>query len=68
MKYPPFGIGPGFDNIFAGYIWRMAVHEWWLYALTFDWSVFLSYAGRPSLAAKRMIRRLEVDHLVRVEG
>jgi nucleoside-diphosphate-sugar epimerase len=68
MKYPLSGMGPGFDNIFAGYIWRMAVHEGWLYASTFDWSVFLPYARRPSQPAARMMRRLGVDHLVRVGG
>jgi nucleoside-diphosphate-sugar epimerase len=68
MKYPLSGMGPGFDNIFAGYIWRMAVHEGWLYASTFDWSVFLPYARRPSQPAARMMREFGVDHLVRVGG
>jgi nucleoside-diphosphate-sugar epimerase len=68
MKYPLSGMGPGFDNIFAGYIWRMAVHEGWLYASTFDWSVFLPYARRPSLAARRMMRRLGVDRIIRQGG
>jgi hypothetical protein len=68
MKYPLSGMGPGFDNIFAGYIWRMAVHEGWLYASTFDWSVFLPYAKRPSRAAKRMIRLLGMNQIVRLGG
>ena len=68
MKYPLSGMGPGFDNIFTGYIWRMAVHAGWLYASTFDWSVFLPYARRPSQPAARMMRGLGVDHLLRVGG
>jgi nucleoside-diphosphate-sugar epimerase len=68
MKYPLSGMGPGFDNVFAGYMWRMVVHEGWLYASTFDWSVFLPYAGRPSRTAMRMMRELGVEHIVRHGG
>jgi len=45
-KTPLSGLGPGFDNFFNGYIWRMVVHDGWLYVGTFDWSVFLLYAQR----------------------
>jgi hypothetical protein len=45
-KSPLSGLGPGFDNFFNGYIWRMVVHDSWLYIGTFDWSVFLLYAQR----------------------
>jgi hypothetical protein len=45
-KEPLSGLGPGFDNFFNGYIWRMVVHDGWLYVGTFDWSVFLPYAQR----------------------
>jgi nucleoside-diphosphate-sugar epimerase len=68
MKYPLSSMGPGFDNIFAGYIWRMAVHEGWLYASTFDWSIFLPYARRPSRLAKRIMHALGMDQIVRLGG
>ncbi len=68
MKYPLSGMGPGFNNIFAGYIWRMAVHDGYLYASTFDWSVFLSYAGRPSRPARRMMRGLSVEQIIKRGG
>jgi nucleoside-diphosphate-sugar epimerase len=68
MKYPLSGLGPGFDNVFAGYIWRMTVHDGWLYTSTFDWSVFLPYAGRPSRTAKRMMHGLGVDQIVKTGG
>lgn len=42
-KVPLSGLGPGFNNFFNGYLWRMAVHEGWLYAGTYDWSIFLPY-------------------------
>jgi len=45
-KLPVSGLGPGFDNFFNGYIWRMVVHDRWLYVGTFDWSVFLLFAQR----------------------
>jgi nucleoside-diphosphate-sugar epimerase len=68
MKYSLSGMGPGFDSIFAGYIWRMAVHEGWLYASTFDWSVFLQYARRPSPSAKRLMRMFGVDRILHRGG
>jgi nucleoside-diphosphate-sugar epimerase len=68
MRYPLSGLGPGFDNVFAGYIWRMTVHDGWLYTSTFDWSVFLPYAGRPSRTAKRMMHGLGVDQIVKMGG
>lgn len=68
MKYPLSGIGPGFDNIFSGYTWRMCVHDGWLYTTTFDWSVFLQYAHRPSPTAKKLLNGLSYEHLAEVGG
>ncbi len=45
-RIPLSGLGPGFDNFFNGYIWRMVVHDGWLYVGTFDWAIFLLYAQR----------------------
>jgi hypothetical protein len=39
-KEPRSGLGPGFDNRFAGYIWTMTVHGDCLYVGTFDALVF----------------------------
>lgn len=68
MKYPLSGIGPGFDNIFSGYTWRMCEHEGWLYVTTFDWSVFLQYAHRPSPTAKRLVNAHSFEQLAEVGG
>jgi len=70
VKVPLSGMGPGFDNFFNGYIWRMVVHEEWLYVGTFDWSVFLLYANRPHLLPwlQRDIRRFGLDNIVQYEG
>jgi len=68
MKYPLSGIGPGFDNIFSGYTWRMCVHDGWLYTTTFDWSVFLQYAHRPSPTAKKLVQAHSFEQLAEVGG
>jgi nucleoside-diphosphate-sugar epimerase len=67
-EVPLSGLGPGFDNIFAGYTWRMVVHDGWLYVTTFDWSVFLKYAHRASPTARRLIKMMGVDKLIEVGG
>ena len=33
------------DNFFNGYMWRMCVHEGWLYVSTFEWSAWLGYVN-----------------------
>ncbi len=43
LKTPLSGYGPGFDNLFCGYLWRMAEHDGWLYAGTFSWANVLPY-------------------------
>ncbi|SIT15279.1 Nucleoside-diphosphate-sugar epimerase [Roseivivax lentus] len=68
MKYPLSGLGPGFDNIFAGYTWRMCEHDGWLYVTTFDWSVFLQYAHRPSPTSRRLLNGIGFDQLTEVGG
>jgi hypothetical protein len=45
---PLSGFGPGFDNFFNGYIWRMSEHAGRLYAGTCDWTTLL-----PFLMAER---------------
>ena len=68
MKYPLSGLGPGFDNIFAGYTWRMCQHDGWLYVTTFDWSVFLQFAHRPSPTSRRLLNGIGYDQLTEVGG
>jgi hypothetical protein len=70
LKIPLSGMGPGFDNFFSGYLWRMAVHDGWLYAGTFDMSVFLTYADRPRLmpGLQYYIQRFGLENIVKHEG
>lgn len=43
LKVPLSGLAAGFDNLFNGYVWRMVVHQGWLYAGTFNWTNLLPY-------------------------
>jgi SAM-dependent methyltransferase len=43
IRVPLSGMGPGFDNPFAGYFWAMCEHAGWLYLGTFDSAAFLPY-------------------------
>lgn len=43
VKVPLSGYSAGFDNLFNGYVWRMCVHDGWLYAGTFNWINMLPY-------------------------
>jgi hypothetical protein len=65
-KEPLSGLGPGFGNPFAGYIWSMAVHDGHLYVGTFDSSVFALWADlqRLPIEAQLKLRRLGVDRFV----
>lgn len=62
-KTPLSGWTEGFDNWFAGYFWRMGVHDGWIYLGTYDWSTTLPYARRdqwPQMACD-VINRLPED-------
>jgi SAM-dependent methyltransferase len=50
---PTSGLGPGFGNPFAGYIWSMAEHDGQLYAGTFDSAVFSIWSRRTGQQAAR---------------
>lgn len=59
LKVPLSGIGPGFNNFFNGYTWRMCVHEGWLYVSTYNWGCFLpflSFKGWPAAFAQYVER------------
>lgn len=65
-KKPISGLSAGFGNYFCGYIWRMAVHDGWLYAGTMDWTVILSFtnlAEKPMRISKLMAAAGIQDYL-----
>lgn len=43
LKIPLSDLGPGFNNMFAGYHWAMEVHEGWLYLGNAVWTLFTKY-------------------------
>lgn len=54
LKVPLSGLGPGFENPFAGYLWSMSVHDGWLYAGTGVWAVFLRYRDLPDTVPEQV--------------
>lgn len=70
MKVPLSGYNPGFNGMFAGYFWRMEVHEGWLYIGTFDWTTMLRYSDTREWPApfRRAIDRFGVERLIELNG
>ncbi len=69
-KAPLSGLNAGFNNYFSGYLWRMGVHDGWLYAGTMDWSVILQFTKletRP-LQLARIIAGAGVDEFIACRG
>src|SRR5579871_4469121 len=64
------GLGPGFDNFFNGYVWRMCGHDGYLYAATYDWSVMLPYLpiGKWPSWLRRSVENRGVDKIIADTG
>jgi hypothetical protein len=62
--------GPGFDNIFNGYFWRIAEFDGFIYLGTFNWSVLLPYLKslRPEDKGEKLVRWMGIENLVRFDG
>jgi SAM-dependent methyltransferase len=70
LKVPTSGLGPGFDNPFAGYIWRMRRHEDGLYVGTFDSTSCLPFSN-PDLWpewVQRLIDRGALERFMKARG
>ena len=66
LKVPLSGLGPGFSDPFAGYIWSMCVHEGWLYVGNAVWANFLRYSDRLD-KLPRILRIIQnPDHLEKI--
>ena len=53
FKTPLSGLGPGFDKGFNTYLWRLCVHDGWLYAGTFAWSGLIPFIPREKWPGDR---------------
>jgi hypothetical protein len=69
-KVPLSGRGPGFDNPFNGYFWRMAVHQDWLYLGTYKWTILLPYLKQQAWPAhlRWLVDRIGIDELACFAG
>lgn len=48
LRLPRMAMGPGFDDFHNSVVWRMAVHDGWLYVGTHHWGVYRAAAdGAP---------------------
>lgn len=70
LKFPLSGLGPGFDSLFNGYIWRLCEHDGWLYAGTYCWLNLLPYMAINAWPEDMvtLIRRWGVEELVSRQG
>jgi len=69
-KEPISGMGAGFNNFFCGYIWRMGIHNGWLYVGTMDWSIIMRYvdlANKPSMSA-HLLSQIGVEQFIAYQG
>ncbi len=66
LKFPIGHMGPGFDNFFNGYIWRMFVHEGTMYVGTFKWTVLMPFIPLEKWpdSAQMLVEIRGVDELV----
>jgi hypothetical protein len=62
LKLPLSGMSAGFDNPFNTYIWRMGVHDGWLYAGTFSTAGVVQYFS-PEKFSERVKRIMDRDRI-----
>ena len=69
-RNPLSGLFAGFNNYFAGYVWRMGVHQGWLYAGTLDWSLILGYTDlkKKPMRISRVLAEAGVDEFIAHRG
>ncbi|MFK8183938.1 MAG: hypothetical protein AB8B99_11235 [Phormidesmis sp.] len=69
-KKPISGLAAGFNNYFCGYIWRMGIHNGWLYVGTMDWSVILRYTNlkEKPLKISQMLAKSGVEDFIECYG
>jgi SAM-dependent methyltransferase len=71
LKAPLSGLGPGFGNPFAGYLWSMCAHDGWLYAGNSVWTLFFRYSrlgDRWPGWIREVLGRQTIEHLIERSG
>lgn len=69
-KRPISALTAGFSNYFCGYIWRMGIHEDWLYVGTMDWSVILRYTNlkEKPMRISKILDRAGIEDFLKLYG
>jgi hypothetical protein len=64
------GLRSGFGNFFNGYVWSLGVHDGWLYAGTYDWSIMLRWSTlrEAPLRVVQFFRHFDPELFVTNEG
>jgi hypothetical protein len=70
FQAPISGMGPGFNNPFSGYFWRITAHEGSLYVGNFDSSSFLPFADVSHWPdfVQRMLEREGLERYMQFRG
>jgi ubiquinone/menaquinone biosynthesis C-methylase UbiE len=70
LKLPLSGLGPGFGNLFSGYLWSLRGHRGWLYAGDSDWSFFLKFASTERIPerVKSVLTEANIERTIRGLG
>lgn len=66
-RHPLSGMSAGFNNLCNGYLWRMGVHDGWLYTGTLEWSIILRYLspeGKPEKTV-RMLEKVSIEEIIK---
>lgn len=63
---PLSGMLSGWNNIFTGSIWKMNMHDGWVYAGTQDWLVFLLYRNfhKVDTPVARLLQNIDIEEFV----
>ena len=69
-RAPLSGLRAGFGNYFNGYLWAMGVHDGWLYAGTYDWSINLRWStpDKQPEKVRRLLGEVGVERIIASEG
>ena len=69
-QFPLSGLPAGFGSISNGYIWRMGVHDGWLYAGTMNWSIILRFNRLKSQSQKLnwLLEQVGIENLIKNQG
>jgi hypothetical protein len=70
VKVPLSRYGPGFNDLFNGYMWRMCEHRGRLYVGTASWSVYLRYVDMQNWPKRfrDLVEILGIEETIAREG